>query len=701
MARLRKTLTDYLVIAISPALIMMLVGSLVYFLIAVYYHGGYPGRVSYIFGLFVFAAVLIARIAIEEGREYAMMYAIALGLAMLLVLGRFTSSTFLFNVVMLGVILWCADKLTWDCTVIDDQEDASGEGLLQTVGLDGSKETGTSNPSLDSHDLEATTSREPPPVPKTLWARFVEHRKRPHAPGVWVIYFSLAALPLFGIGQRFIPAENLEARRYAFKLLCIYTASGLGLLMTTSFLGLRRYLRQRRLEMPLEMASVWLTVGSVMIAALLFVCWLLPRPNAEYSITQVPFQVSSPTDLQASRHGWGNEGAQDKQQAQSAAAANKEQEGRPGGTESEGRGGQGKPQNGEGQGKSPGGQQGDGNQPGGQKPGGQNGEGKSSGGPSAGEGKSDKQSSGSQTGGKQGTKDQNGGQDKGQRSSNGSKQDQSESGKPSSSAEGGRQGGRNDRSGQKQSDREDSRSQAGASKPAGEDTGPQSSSDQKPSDSPSGAEPPKPATADDNPFESEVDPSEAPSAPSSWMPSPSEMLNSVLGLIPYGLKWLYNLIFLAIIAYLLWRNREQVLEALRNFWSAIRSFWENLFGVRPAEPAADEAATVAAAPPRPFADFPDPFATGDAQRWPPRDLVAYSFQALEAWGREHGCQRGPEQTPHEFAGCLADCETPLGLEAIQLADLYCCAAYSSGTLPRDRVGRLQKLWQLLRAVEPV
>ena len=65
--------------------------------------------------------------------------------------------------------------------------------------------------------------------------------------------------------------------------------------MTTSFLGLRRYLRQRRLEMPLEMASVWLTVGSLMIAALLFVCWLLPRPNAEYSITQVPFQVSSPT----------------------------------------------------------------------------------------------------------------------------------------------------------------------------------------------------------------------------------------------------------------------------------------------------------------------------------------------------------------------------------------------------------------------
>ena len=132
---------------------------------------------------------------------------------MLLVLGRFTSSGMLFNIVMLSVILWCADKLTWDCTVIDDQEDASGEGLLQTVGLDGFEGIRTSRiRPLDAHDLEATTSREQPPAPKTLWARFVEHRKRPHSPGVWVIYFSLAALPLFGVSERFIPAENLEAR---------------------------------------------------------------------------------------------------------------------------------------------------------------------------------------------------------------------------------------------------------------------------------------------------------------------------------------------------------------------------------------------------------------------------------------------------------------------------------------------------------
>ena len=54
-----------------------------------------------------------------------------------------------------------------------------------------------------------------------------------------------------------------------FWLLLAYVASGLGLLLTTSFLGLRRYLRQRKLEMPLPMTGVWLSVGAVFIAALL------------------------------------------------------------------------------------------------------------------------------------------------------------------------------------------------------------------------------------------------------------------------------------------------------------------------------------------------------------------------------------------------------------------------------------------------
>ena len=51
--RLHSTLIDYLVVAISPALMMTLVGSLVLFLLAVFYQGSYQGRLEYFVSLFV------------------------------------------------------------------------------------------------------------------------------------------------------------------------------------------------------------------------------------------------------------------------------------------------------------------------------------------------------------------------------------------------------------------------------------------------------------------------------------------------------------------------------------------------------------------------------------------------------------------------------------------------------------------------
>ncbi len=76
--RQKQTLMDYMVIGISPALIMALVGSLLFFLLTVFYHGQYDGRLMFIFAMFVMAIVLIARISMEEGIEYATLFAIPL-----------------------------------------------------------------------------------------------------------------------------------------------------------------------------------------------------------------------------------------------------------------------------------------------------------------------------------------------------------------------------------------------------------------------------------------------------------------------------------------------------------------------------------------------------------------------------------------------------------------------------------------------
>ena len=81
------------------------------------------------------------------------------------------------------------------------------------------------------------------------------------SPGRWVVYFSLAALPLFGIGQVLLPGDAAGSRRLGLAFLVVYMAAALGLLITTSFLGLRRYLRQRYLRMPASIAFAWVKFG--------------------------------------------------------------------------------------------------------------------------------------------------------------------------------------------------------------------------------------------------------------------------------------------------------------------------------------------------------------------------------------------------------------------------------------------------------
>ncbi|MFH1264292.1 MAG: hypothetical protein ABIK89_01095, partial [Planctomycetota bacterium] len=173
--RLDKTLADYVAIAISPVLIMLLVGSLLFFLIEVFYQGNYSGRLHWVLGLFTMAAVLVGRIAIEEGKERAAAFAAPLGIVTYLALFKFVqfqggllgSVSWAANLFLLGLVWWAAHKLTWDCTLIDETEDASGEGLMQSIGLDDNPaNTGpavSEEPRRDEEEPEGVTSRDQEP----------------------------------------------------------------------------------------------------------------------------------------------------------------------------------------------------------------------------------------------------------------------------------------------------------------------------------------------------------------------------------------------------------------------------------------------------------------------------------------------------------------------------------------------------------
>src|SRR6478735_5274137 len=73
------TTTDYLVTALSPVLVMLMVGSLVFFLVEVLYEGKYSGRLLYTLFFFVAGAVLTARIGIESDPGRARVFGIFLG----------------------------------------------------------------------------------------------------------------------------------------------------------------------------------------------------------------------------------------------------------------------------------------------------------------------------------------------------------------------------------------------------------------------------------------------------------------------------------------------------------------------------------------------------------------------------------------------------------------------------------------------
>ncbi len=621
--RLHPTLADYLVIAVSPVLIMTLVGSLVFFLIDLFYQGQYPERLHYIFALFVMASVLVGRIAIEMGSSHARMYAGPLALVTFLALQRFVqfpggaaAYTVGVNVVLVGIILWCSQKLTWDCTFIDESLEESGEGVLRTMGLD---------PPWAKH---------PPAAPAASGAQQVlqaaSGRPRPHSGGVWVVYFSLAALPLFGIGQRFLPANDLARRRYAFLLLCVYVGSALGLLLTTSFLGLRRYLRRRRLQMPAAMAGVWVLTGCLLIAAILGFAALLPRPNPEYALAETPWKWSS-EERSAARRALGKEGTKDAREDRAPGEAR-----RPGDADNKLSG----------------------------QPAEQHDDSPTHGDAQPGHAKTPGSARAAQEGGVPPGRrrvatpnDSPDGADDAKRRPNGQ-------GKSDSS--GGVGGSRE----------EQARQAASAGQKASPGQAAESKGESKAEEAGKGA----PAQS--------APPAATPQPPGEFF-ARSLSLNAIL-------KWLFYVALFGFVAYAAWRSRAALVQAVREFWKTWQAFWARLFGPEGGgSQAADAREGGAAAGPRPFASYADPFAAGWAERWPLDEMIRYSFSALEAWAREHGCPRAPDQTPREFAERIGGRSPRLKSHCLVMAELYCRVAYAGGALPAQSMAALREFWQQL------
>ncbi|MCI0702545.1 MAG: DUF4129 domain-containing protein [Planctomycetia bacterium] len=611
------TLADYVVTGIGPALIMLMVGSLVFFLVEVLYAGQYSGRLLYTLFFFVFAAVLVARISIQYDAGRALVYGIGLAIVTYLALlayveypkGWLKSWGWLVNLGLLLLVWWSAHKLTWDCTHIDEKRESSGRGLLSAAGLDadvgqesGDRSQETENRDQKTEDRGQKTEKKKKKPKKgkhdsRLWTwieKYKAHReaqrKAAHSPGVWVIYFALAALPLFALGQSLVAPDDEARRRATFLQMTVYIASALGLLVTTSLLGVRRYLRQRKAKVPVAMTASWLGLGALLIVVFLALGAFLPRPHSE--VPWFGIERAGKSQRDASKY------------AQRGDASGK----------GEGRGGeQSKAGDGNASGK--------GGQPGGGTKGEKGGGGKGDSG-KGGSGKKGDQSGGDKKGG-----------GKGQGNDSEAKKDE--------------EGGRGGTSSEEESS--DAQSEDGNSK-----SGSQSSS----------------------------------------------QLGGALEKIAGVVKWIVFAIVAILVLFALFFGVLKYLAPFtawaRRWLDGIKAWWASLFAKKEANPdrkVGGEPTPLAPVRPPPFTEYSNPFADGTAEDREPAELIAYTFEALDAWAWDRDAGREPTETPLEFARRLGDAFPDQAESFMALAKLYTRMAYSTLPLLDNTLATLEEAWE--------
>jgi hypothetical protein len=172
-----------------------------------------------------------------------------------------------------------------------------------------------------------------------------------------------------------------------------------------------------------------------------------------------------------------------------------------------------------------------------------------------------------------------------------------------------------------------------------------------------------------------------------------------------ALKWIVFAVLAIVVAIYLFRHglryfanfmtwAQKLLAALDAFWQRLFGWWRVESGSARDEMEPRKIET----PRRPFSSFVNPFRDGAARRLSPEELVRYTFESLEAWGREHDLSRTPEETALEFARRIAEATPPLDADVKRLAGLYVRAAYGQGALTQTSFPTLQQFWERLESI---
>jgi len=152
-----------------------------------------------------------------------------------------------FNLALVGLTWWAADKVTRECTVEENIEHSLSQGFL-----------------ADLSQAPTTSGK----------------KAQPSHPGRVILWVSMVAVLAFGAGTRSIGDRSLSAT-HAFWCMSGFVFFALLLLALTNLSAIRMDVRQRKVRMSWGLVPTWIAMSMVLVLLIVAISALLPRPELQ------------------------------------------------------------------------------------------------------------------------------------------------------------------------------------------------------------------------------------------------------------------------------------------------------------------------------------------------------------------------------------------------------------------------------------
>ncbi len=253
---------------------------------------------------FALGVILIQQLRRSQGPTAAGVYGWVLGIAMGLFAAyhAFTFRVplhpfivFIVNLVLFGILWWVGHRIAAACSI--DDSDAVARSAESGIFTD-TRPSGVPPAPFDRGDEKDTQDE---PAETEVDKKLAERLPGRH-PGRVIIYFSLFAVPVFGLGVYLFGAEQSGARVRLGAFLFIYLWCALALLSMSSLGQLRAYFAGRGMALPEGLALTWLGLGVALVTVVLVMGFLLPQPPSTPGL-YVREQIKSVYRGLESKHG--------------------------------------------------------------------------------------------------------------------------------------------------------------------------------------------------------------------------------------------------------------------------------------------------------------------------------------------------------------------------------------------------------------